>query len=40
MELIFIVLFRQMRKIRAEKLQKLADMAAEKAKVALPIVTK
>ncbi|CZT02039.1 probable peroxisomal adenine nucleotide transporter 1 [Rhynchosporium agropyri] len=40
MELLFIVLFRYMRKIRDEKLSKIAEIAAEKAKVALPLVTK
>jgi len=32
MELTFIILFRYLRKIRAEKLQKYADMAADRAK--------
>lgn len=36
----FIVLFRYMRKIRDEKLKKVAEMAAEKAKGTLPLVTK
>lgn len=40
MELLFIVLFRYMRKIRAEQLQKAADLAASAAKQALPLVTK
>lgn len=40
MELLFILLFRYVRKVRAEKLQKLADIAAEKAKSAAPILTK
>jgi len=40
MELLFIVLFRHLKKIRTESLQKAADMAAEKAKQALPIVTR
>ncbi|KAL2074760.1 hypothetical protein VTL71DRAFT_8539 [Oculimacula yallundae] len=39
-ELMFIVLFRYMRKIRDEKLKKIAEIAAEKAKSALPLVTK
>lgn len=47
MELLFIVLFRYMRKIRAEQLKKVAEIAASKADVVvakakdvLPIVTK
>ncbi|KAG4434196.1 hypothetical protein IFR05_010323 [Cadophora sp. M221] len=40
MELMFIVLFRYMRKIRDEKLKKIAEMAAEKAKETIPLVTK
>ncbi|OCK99298.1 peroxisomal membrane protein-like protein Pmp47 [Cenococcum geophilum 1.58] len=40
MELLFILLFRYVRKVRAEKLQKLADIAAEKVKSAAPILTK
>ncbi|OCK78270.1 peroxisomal membrane protein-like protein Pmp47 [Lepidopterella palustris CBS 459.81] len=40
MELLFILLFRYVRKIRAENLQKLADMAAERARSAGPILTK
>ncbi|PVH86818.1 mitochondrial carrier [Cadophora sp. DSE1049] len=40
MELMFIILFRYMRKIRDEKLKKVADMAAAKAKETLPLVTK
>lgn len=36
----FIVLFRYMRKIRDEKLKKAAEMAANAAKQALPVVTK
>lgn len=40
MELLFIVLFRYLRKLRSEQLQKVANIAAEKAKQALPIVTK
>ncbi|KAF2000369.1 mitochondrial carrier [Amniculicola lignicola CBS 123094] len=39
-ELSFILLFRYFRQIRAEKLQKLADMAAEKARHAGPLLTK
>jgi len=40
MELLFIVLFRYLRKLRSEQLQKVANIAAEKAKQALPTVTK
>jgi hypothetical protein len=40
MELLFILLFRYMRKLRSEQLQKVANIAAEKAKQALPLVTK
>lgn len=40
MELLFIVLFRYLRKLKSEQLQKIADIAADKAKQALPIVTK
>jgi hypothetical protein len=40
MELLFIVLFRYLKKIRRESLQKAADLAAEKAKQALPLVTR
>ncbi|EKD13047.1 uncharacterized protein L3040_007128 [Drepanopeziza brunnea f. sp. 'multigermtubi'] len=40
MELIFILLFRYVRKVRGERLVKLADLAAAKAKETLPIVTK
>ncbi|OCL06720.1 peroxisomal membrane protein-like protein Pmp47 [Glonium stellatum] len=40
MELLFILLFRYVRKVRAEKLQKLADIAAEKAKTAAPVLVK
>lgn len=32
MELMFLILFRYVRKVRAEKLQKYADMAADRAK--------
>ncbi|KAF2175918.1 mitochondrial carrier [Zopfia rhizophila CBS 207.26] len=39
-ELLFILLFRYFRQVRAEKLRKLADIAAEKAKNAGPILTK
>lgn len=40
MELLFIVLFRYMRKIRAEQLQRATDLAAAKVGQALPILTK
>lgn len=40
MELLFIVLFRYLRKIKSEQLQKAADLAASKAKQALPLITK
>jgi len=40
MELMFIVLFRYLRKLRTEQLKKAADLAASKAKQALPLVTK
>lgn len=40
MELLFIVLFRYLRKIKSEQLQKAAELAASKAKQALPLVTK
>jgi len=39
-ELSFILLFRYFRQIRAEKLQKLADLAAEKAGKVAPILVK
>lgn len=39
-ELMFIVLFRSIRKMRTEKLQKLANLAAEKAGKAAPILLK
>jgi hypothetical protein len=40
MELIFVLLFRYFRKLRSEQLQKAADLAASKAKQALPLHTK
>jgi hypothetical protein len=40
MELLFIVLFHRLRKLRSEQLQKVADFAAATAKQALPVVTK
>jgi predicted RNA-binding protein Jag len=39
-ELSFIILFRYFRQVRAEKLQKLANMAAERAVKAAPILVK
>lgn len=39
-ELQFILLFRYFRKIRAEKLQKLANIAAEKAGKVAPVLVK
>jgi hypothetical protein len=39
-ELVFVLLFRYMRQVRAEKLQKLADFAAEKARQGGPILAK
>jgi hypothetical protein len=39
-ELSFILLFRYFRQVRAEKLQKLANIAAEKAGKAAPILIK
>jgi uncharacterized membrane protein len=47
MELLFIILFRYLRKVRSEQLKKVAniaaskaDVVAQKAKEVLPIVTK
>lgn len=40
MELLFIVLFRYLKKLRSEQLQKAADLASSAAKQALPLVTK
>ena len=37
MEILFIVLFAYIRRIRAEKLQKIADAASSKAKDVLPV---
>ena len=37
MEILFIVLFTYIRKIRSEKLQKAAEVAASKAKEVLPV---
>jgi hypothetical protein len=39
-ELSFILLFRSFRQIRAEKLQKLADLAAQKAGKVAPVLVK
>ncbi|KAH0352306.1 hypothetical protein KCU83_g3837, partial [Aureobasidium melanogenum] len=40
MELMFVLLFRYVRKLRAEKLHKVAEFAAEKAKKVAPVVMK
>jgi hypothetical protein len=40
MELLFVLLFRRLKAVRLESLQKAADLAAEKTKQALPIITK
>jgi hypothetical protein len=40
MELLFVALFRHLRKIKSEQLLKAADLATSKAKQALPITTK
>jgi hypothetical protein len=40
MELLFIILFRYLRKMKTEHLQKAADLTAEKAKQALPVITR
>lgn len=40
MELIFIVLFMYLRKIREEKLKKVVDTTAAKAKTSLPVTSK
>lgn len=39
-ELSFILLFRYFRQVRAQKLQKLANIAAEKAGQAAPVLIK
>ena len=39
-ELVFVLLFRYLRQVRAEKLQKLADLAADKARRGAPILVK
>jgi hypothetical protein len=40
MELLFILLFRYLRKIRTEQLQKAAEAAAARAKQVIPIAVK
>jgi len=40
MELLFVLLFRYLRKIRAEKLQKIADLAAAQANKVAPVMMK
>lgn len=40
MELVFILLFRYLRKIRSQQLQKVADVAASRAKQVLPVLVK
>ncbi|KAI9894059.1 MAG: ADP/ATP carrier protein [Vezdaea aestivalis] len=40
MELIFVLLFRYIRKIRNEQLKKVADLASSKAKAVLPVLVK
>ena len=40
MELLFIMLFKHLKTLRSQSLQKAADVAAEKAKQALPIITR
>lgn len=40
MEILFIVLFAHIRKLRSAQLQTLADQAAAKAKLALPVLAK
>ncbi|KAI9817981.1 MAG: ADP/ATP carrier protein [Thelocarpon impressellum] len=40
MELVFVLLFRYLRKIRSEQLQKVAEATAAKANVVLPIIAK
>lgn len=40
MELLFVLLFRYVRKVRTEKLQKVADMAASQAKKVAPVLLK
>ena len=40
MELVFILLFRSLRKIRSQQLQKVAEVASSTAKHVLPVVMK
>lgn len=40
MELLFVLLFRYIRKVKAEKLQKLSSLAAEQAKKVAPVMMK
>jgi hypothetical protein len=40
MELLFILLFAYLRKLRDERLKKIADTAAAKAKTSLPVTLK
>jgi hypothetical protein len=40
LELIFILLFRYLRKLRSDQLRKAAELAASKAKQALPLIVK
>lgn len=37
MEILFIILFAYLRRVKAEKLQKIADAASSKAKEVLPV---
>lgn len=40
MEILFVLLFRYLRNLRSEQLQKAASLAAEKAAQALPLIVK
>ncbi len=40
LELLFVLLFAYLRKIKSEKLQKMADAAAAKAKQTMPVIAK
>ena len=40
MEILFIVLFAYLRRLRSTKLQQAANAAAEKAKLVLPVLAK
>lgn len=40
MELLFVVLFRYLRKLRSDQLQKATELAASKAKQTLPLIVK